>query len=234
VSPPGAFLALWNDIERGREPEYDDWHTREHVPERVAAPAFRAGLRYVDRGHPVHRYFTLYEVDDMAAFHTAEYRDLLQNPTPWSASMRPSFRNFLRVTCAARMQAGYGRGGVLAALRVTEDADAAGQLQALAAMPGIVAVRLGRHDAGTPTVAWRTPAPESGSTVPFDSVLLVDALDRAAAQAAFGAAMAGFAVPGSGDAGGVYDLAYVFPGDDAAQRAAHRRPEWNSLQHAAP
>ncbi|MBC9178896.1 hypothetical protein IBL25_18285, partial [Roseomonas ludipueritiae] len=153
MSPAGAFLALWNDLEHGREPEYDDWHTREHVPERVSAPGFRTGLRYVDRCHPLHRYFTLYEVDDMAAFHTAEYRDLLQNPTPWSASMRPSFRNFLRVTCAARLRFGYGRGGVLAVLRVTEDAGAAARLRALAAMPGIVAARLGRHDAGTPTVA---------------------------------------------------------------------------------
>jgi hypothetical protein len=173
-------------------------------------------------------------VDDMAAFHTAEYRDLLGNPTPWSASMRPSFRNFLRVTCAARMQAGHGRGGVLAVLRVTEDAEAGSRLRALAAMPGIVAVRLGRHDAGTPTVAWRTPAPEPGSTAPFDSVLLIDALDRGAARAGFDAAMAGFAVPGGSDAGGIYDLASAFPGDDAAQRAAHRRPGWDSLSPIAP
>jgi hypothetical protein len=234
VSPPGAFLALWNDVERGQEGEYDAWHTREHVPERVAAPGFRAGLRYVDRGHPVHRYFTLYEVDDMAAFHSAEYRDLLQNPTPWSASMRPRFRNFLRATCEARVRAGHGRGGVLAVLRVTQGADAAARLDALAAMPGIAAARLGRHKADTPTVAWRTPAPGPGSTAPFDSVLLIDALDRAAARAAFEAAIAGFAVPAAGDAGGVYDLAYAFPGGDAAQRAAHRRPGWDSLSNTAP
>ena len=234
MSPPGAFLALWNDIERGREPEYDDWHTREHVPERVSAPGFRTGLRYVDRDHPVHRYFTLYEVDNMAAFHTAEYRDLLQNPTSWSASMRPSFRNFLRVTCESRMQVGYGRGGVLAVLRVTAGADAAGRLRALAAMPGVAATRLGRHEAGTPTVAWRTPAPEPGSTAPFDSVLLIDALDRITARAAFNAAISGFAVPGGGDTGGIYDLAYAFPGDDAAQRIAHRRPGWADLAHTSP
>ncbi|MBC9178404.1 hypothetical protein IBL25_15775, partial [Roseomonas ludipueritiae] len=50
----------------------------------------------------------------------------------------------------------------------------------------------------------------------------------AAAQAALGAATDGFAVPGGGDAGGIYDLAYAFPGEDAAQRAAHRRPGWAS------
>jgi hypothetical protein len=229
VSPPGAFLALWNDIERGREPEYDEWHTREHVPERVAAPGFRTGLRYVNRDHAVHRYFTLYEVEDMAAFHTAEYRDLLQNPTPWSASMRPSFRNFLRATCKARMRTGHGRGGVLAVLRVTESPDTAPLLATLAAMPGIAAARLGRHEADTPTVSWRTPAPELGGTAPFDSVLLIDALDHAAAHAAFDAAVAAFSVPSTGDAGGIYDLAYAFPGEDAGQRIAHRRPGWAAL-----
>ena len=229
MSAAGAFLALWNDIERGREAEYDDWHTREHVPERVSAPGFRTGLRYVDRDHPVHRYFTLYEVDDMAAFHTAEYRDLLQNPTPWSASMRPSFRNFLRVTCEARMQVGYGRGGVLAVLRLAEDAETAGRLRGLAAMPGIVATRLGRHEAGTPSVAWRSPPPEPGTTAPFDSVLLIDALDRGAARAAFDAAIAGFAMPKGGDIGGIYDLAYAFPGDNTAERIAHRRAGWPAL-----
>jgi hypothetical protein len=228
VSPAGAFLALWNDIEPGREPEYDNWHTREHVPERVAAPGFRTGLRYVDRDHPLHRYFTLYEVEDMAAFHTAEYRDLLQNPTPWSASMRPSFRNFLRATCVAGMSVGYGRGGALAVLRVTEGTDAAAQLAALVALPGIVSVRLGQHDSGTPTVPWRNPAPETDGTAPFDSVLLIDALDRAAARAAFGAAIAAFALPESRDTGGIYDLAYAFPGEDAGQRVAHRRPGWGS------
>jgi len=115
---PSAFLALWNDIERGREAEYDAWHTREHVPERVAAPGFLSGRRYVDRGHPVHRYFTLYDVADLGAFRTPQYRDLLDNPTDWSAAMRPSFRNFLRVPCAQEHAAGFGLGAGLAVVRL--------------------------------------------------------------------------------------------------------------------
>jgi hypothetical protein len=69
---PTAFLALWNDIERGREAEYDAWHTREHVPERVAAPGFLSADHYVDLGHPVRRYFTLYDVADLGAFRTPQ------------------------------------------------------------------------------------------------------------------------------------------------------------------
>jgi hypothetical protein len=92
-----AFLALWNDLARGREAEYDTWHTREHLPERVAAPGFRNGRRYTAPSHPTHRWFTLYDVEDPGVFETPEYLDLLRNPTSWSASMRPDFRNFLRV-----------------------------------------------------------------------------------------------------------------------------------------
>ena len=40
-----AFLALWNDVARGREPEYDQWHTLEPVPERVALPGFHGARR---------------------------------------------------------------------------------------------------------------------------------------------------------------------------------------------
>jgi hypothetical protein len=97
---PTAFLALWNDIERGREAEYDAWHTREHVPERVAAPGFLSGGHYLDLGHPVRRRFTLYDVADLGVFRTPQYRDLLDTPSDWSAVMRPSFRDFLRVPCA--------------------------------------------------------------------------------------------------------------------------------------
>lgn len=157
-----AFLALWNDIERGREAEYDEWHTREHVPERVAAPGFRSGRRYVDRAHAVHRYFTLYDVADLGAFQTPQYRDLLDNPSVWSAAMRPSFRNFLRVPCVLEHTAGFGIGAALAVLRIALPRDGAEVLRQpvaeFAAAPGLVRACLGRRADGLPTVAWQGQA----------------------------------------------------------------------------
>jgi hypothetical protein len=224
-----AFLALWNDLERGREPEYDEWHTREHVPERVAAPGFLSGRRYVNRAHPVHRYFTFYEAAGMEAFHTPQYLDLLNNPTPWSASMRPSFRNFLRAPCTLERMAGHGMGAALAVLRVRlADAATPPDLSGLLGEPGIVAARLGRHVPGTPTVPWRSGAPGPGAEDPFDAVLVLDALDRGTADRGFTRARALFEAQGEPDAaGGTYDLAFVFPGADATERAAHRRPAWD-------
>ncbi len=209
-----AFLALWNDLRPGREAEYDAWHTREHVPERIAAPGFRSGRRYARGDHPVHRWFTLYEVDGMAAFETPEYRDLLANPTPWSASMRPDFRNFLRAPCEEIGAAGFGIGAALAVLRLPDESALAG-LPAIAASPGVVRTRLGRRAASD---APRIGAGDSGAPDDFRAVLLIEALDRAAAERAF-------ALGGSPASGGVYDLAFVFPADPA-ERAAHRRPGW--------
>lgn len=205
------FLALWNDLAPGREAEYDTWHSREHVPERVAAPGFRRGRRYVRPDHPVHRWFTLYDLESVAALETPAYRDLLANPTAWSASMRPDLRAFLRLPCIETGRAGAGFGGAVAVLRL---AAAAAPLAELAALHGVVAARLGRCVAGA---GFR---PNDGAAPA--GVLLIEALDLAAAGRAFAVAR-GRVAPGA--EGGCYALAFVFP-DAEAERAAHRRPGW--------
>ena len=43
----GAILAFWADVEASGEADYNDWHTREHMPERCAVPGFLRGRRYV-------------------------------------------------------------------------------------------------------------------------------------------------------------------------------------------
>jgi hypothetical protein len=217
-----AFLALWNDYERGREAEYDAWHTREHVPERVSAPGFRTGRRYACADHPAHRWFTLYEVEGLHAFATPEYRDLLDNPTPWSARMRAGFRHMLRVPCHEAAAVGLGLGAALAVLRLPADASPA--LQEIAAAPGVVRARLGDRAERGGAPSWQGGG--SGASDDFDRVLLVEALDRAAAGRAFAAASAllpAGAVPL--EHGGIYDLAFLFPADPA-ERAGHRRPGW--------
>lgn len=209
-----AFLALWNDLAPGREAEYEEWHAREHLPERVAAPGFLAGRRYRDAAHPTHRWFTLYEVESPHAFGTPEYRDLLANPTPWSASMRPDFRHFLRAPCREVARAGHGFGAALAVLRLP---GAAGiDVAALAARSGLVGARLGLR------LADSAPAHRlgtGGTEEEVAAVLLLEAQDRPAAARALAAL---------GGAGSIYDLLFAFPGAAPGERAAHRRPHWNT------
>ena len=182
-----AFLALWNDIAPQREPEYDQWHTLEHVPERVSVQGFRGGRRYVNRDRAQHRYFTLYEVDSLAVFTSAEYRDLLENPTPWSASVRPDFSNFLRVICTVTMSRGSGVGAAIACLCVPQNAADEKLHSALAtalSLPRVTAVHNGRRTETGLTVKFRAPPPGSAPLRDFDRIALIEALDHEAAAAA--------------------------------------------------
>jgi hypothetical protein len=111
-----AFLALFNDFDPARDDEYNAWHSREHVPQRLAVPGIARARRYVGRAEPRFTYFTLYEMASAATLQSQPYLDLLANPTPWSAAMRPSFRQFLRIPCRTLASAGEGMGGALAVL----------------------------------------------------------------------------------------------------------------------
>ena len=202
-----AFLALWNDIARAREPEYDHWHTQEHVPERLASPGFRGARRYVNRARECHRYFTLYEVDDLAAFEHPGYLDLVKNPTPWSASMRPDFANFLRVTCEVASTSGSGIGAAVGLLAFGD-----GEIpDAVHASPGVVGVHVGRvADAGPPP-SWVKR--NDAAVRAFDRLLVVEALDRELASGALAVARDALGLRSlPRDFGNdAYDLAFALP-----------------------
>jgi len=226
-----AFLALWNDVTRTREPEYDQWHTFEHVPERVAVTGFRGARRYVNRTKVEHRYFTLYDVDSLAVFEGAEYQDLLEQPTPWSAAMRPDLTNFLRAICSVTISKGTGIGAAIACLCVPasiEETMLDAALEHALALPRVNAVHLGRAANSASTVPFASPPRASVRT--FARIALLEALDRDAASRALGAVQRAVqlqALPADFGAD-VYDLAFVFPGADADERLAGRRADWNA------
>ncbi|HZZ09055.1 MAG TPA: hypothetical protein VFE79_00040 [Paraburkholderia sp.] len=178
-----AFLALWNDIDDAREAEYDLWHTVEHVPQRVGLPGFISGRRYRAAGGAPH-YFTLYDVTAPAVFESRHYLALINEPTPWSRSMRPSFRNVVRAVCRTQRSAGQGVGGALQCVRIaaadrpSEDAAAAGALiDACAALEGVTAVHFGERIETTAAIFdnWQTgPMPAY--------VLLLEAASERALQ----------------------------------------------------
>jgi hypothetical protein len=228
-----AFLALWNDITRAREGEYDQWHTLEHVPERVSVNGFHGARRYVNRSREHHRYFTLYDVDSLATFESSEYVDLLDHPTPWSASMRPDFSNFLRSVCNVVETRGTGIGAAIAILCVPADipdASVSDALDEAGGLPRVNAIHLGRIGTVASVVPFNRPPPASASLRAFDRIALLEALDRDAGSQALATVKARLdlaALPA--DFGfDVYDLAFVFPGADPNERLRHRRPAWDS------
>ncbi len=108
-----GLLSLWNGFEEARRQEYDLWHTRQHVPERLGIAGMLRARRYDGGQGPLPEFLTLYELTSSAVLSSAPYRQLLENPTPWSRSMRPSFRDFFRVGHQVVLSRGGGVGGAL-------------------------------------------------------------------------------------------------------------------------
>jgi len=100
-----AAMLLWYDILPDQIAEHDDWHTREHFPERVSIPGFIRAQRWVSRS-PGTRYFVVYEVTDIDVLSSAPYLERLNNPTPWTSRMMPSFRGMVRGFC--RLESSHG------------------------------------------------------------------------------------------------------------------------------
>lgn len=113
-----ALLAIWHDIEEASQDAYMEWHTREHMPERLSIPGFTVGKRLIrhDAGH--HRYGTLYAGRDVEVFRSPAYLERLNNPTEWSLKVQPTFRHMLRVACDRLASAGTGDGGAVATIRL--------------------------------------------------------------------------------------------------------------------
>ena len=114
-----AVLAIWHDIREGSEDEFNRWHTREHMPERVATPGITVGRRYADYRSTSFRYFTLYEADSFDVFASDGYFATANSPSPWTVEAQQAFYNFARQPCHIVMTRGAGVGGALATLRVT-------------------------------------------------------------------------------------------------------------------
>jgi hypothetical protein len=118
-------MLLGFDIAAEAIDEHDDWHTHEHLPERLAIPGFLRGSRWVAlKGGP--RYFVLYEVERLDVLASPAYLERLNHPSPWTAKMMPHYRGMTRGLCtvAASVGAGQGPFGLLVRLEPAADAEA--------------------------------------------------------------------------------------------------------------
>ena len=119
-----AFLALWHDIAPPSWTEYMEWHTREHMPERLSIPGFTIGKRLINHSVPRYRYGTVYGGENVEVFRSPAYLERLNNPTDWSNRVQPTFRNFLRVACDRIASSGVGDGGAMATIRLDYESGA--------------------------------------------------------------------------------------------------------------
>ena len=104
-----AAMLLSFDVVEDVVPEHDEWHTHEHLPERLSIPGFVRGSRWVSsNGGP--RYFVMYEAEQLATLQSDAYLERLNNPSAWTSRMMPSYRGMTRGYCSVSGSFGVGLG----------------------------------------------------------------------------------------------------------------------------
>lgn len=157
----GAWLALWNGFDPARDAEYNDWHAREHVPERLTVPGMLRASRYQAVDDAIYPYFTLYEMASIDVLASPQYQALLRHPTDWTRRMRSSFGELLRIPCEVIACATPVRAAALMSLQMRGGDAAALQagMRLLSAAPGVVGVHAGQEDAAVAPLPWHGGAP---------------------------------------------------------------------------
>ena len=148
-----AALAMWWDMAPDMRREFEDWHTHEHFPERLAIPGFLRSSRWIDAqdGEAV---FVLYELRDHAVLSSGDYLARLNAPTPWSSKLMPHHRNMVRSQNEVLESRGSAMGRYAMTLRFSpadrpEELGAALKARIAQAVsePGISGAHLLRHRA---------------------------------------------------------------------------------------
>jgi hypothetical protein len=124
---PAAMLLSF-DVAPEAIPEHDDWHTHEHLPERLSIPGFLRGTRWVAlHGEP--RYLVLYEVEHLSTLTSEPYLRRLNSPTAWTSKMMPHYRGMTRGFCAVAGSFGLGIGHAARLIRFKPEARAAAAIE---------------------------------------------------------------------------------------------------------
>jgi hypothetical protein len=106
-----AAMLLSFDVAADAIAEHDDWHTHEHLPERLSIPGFLRGTRWVALlGQP--RYFVMYEVSHLGTLTSEAYLQRLNNPTRWTSKIMAHYQGMSRGFCSVTASFGLGVGYV--------------------------------------------------------------------------------------------------------------------------
>ena len=156
-----AALAMWWDMAPEVKAEFEDWHSHEHFPERIAIPGFLRGTRWTSAtdGPGI---FVMYEVAAHETLSSPSYVAHLNAPTPWSTKMMPHHRNMVRCQCHVLESRGSAVGRHVLTVRFSassgRDADVRAHFKSLGdslvTRPGLIGAHLLRHQ--TPDVALTT------------------------------------------------------------------------------
>lgn len=117
-----AAVAMWWNVADEYLTEFHEWHSKEHLPERLSIPGFNRGSRWQQEGSG--EFFVLYELEAYETLTSPGYLARLNAPTPWSTKMMPLHRQMIRSQC--RVIASDG-GGVATFVRTVKLSPASGR-----------------------------------------------------------------------------------------------------------
>jgi len=218
---------MWWDMAPEVKAEFEDWHSHEHFPERMAIPGFLRATRWTsatDRAG----IFVMYEVAAHETLSSAPYVAHLNAPTPWSTKMMPHHRNMVRCQCHVLESCGSAVGRHALTVRFPassgRDADVRAHFsslgESLVSRPGFIGAHLLRHQ--TPEVALTTEQKIRGaSDGAADWVLIVGGYDLAAltdlATSSLADSLSNAWVTGD-HASGLYSLSHSATAEDIVTR----------------
>ena len=180
-----ASLAIWHGLQAGCLPEFERYHTIEHMPERLGIPGFLRGRRYMGESAGELSCFTLYEATHVEVFRSPQYLARLNAPTDWTRRIQPSMKDFLRGACDVECSLGAGVGSAVRTYRMRAEPGVSLHLASAAALggrlmmlEGVCGAHVLRHRtdvASAPT--GETNLRPSASTEQFDALLVIEAID---------------------------------------------------------
>lgn len=180
-----GFLAIWSDVPRLHETNYLHWFTREHAAERVCLPGFIRVRLFRARLPEVCRYFIIYDLESSNTIASDPYLARLNDPTQWSRQIMPLLQNFTRGGGRRVACCGVGDGAIVAPLllRTFDGAPSEVMLHNLRALDRIASATHFEVDQRVSAVASYEKSLRTGDQS-FDALLLVEALDDPALDAA--------------------------------------------------
>lgn len=99
VAPAGAGGLLVNamNVAPEAEDDFNAWYDEEHIPALAAVPGTLAARRYVSGDDPEmsHRYVAIYHLESPEVTRSDAWKAAVD--TPWSARVRPHFRDRIRI-----------------------------------------------------------------------------------------------------------------------------------------
>lgn len=118
-----AVLVNWGGIMPDKEEDYNQWHSKEHMPERISLPGFLRGYRAIgiEGTNLNHKYFMMYEAKNKEVFVSKEYLERLNNPTKWTKEILSNYISPSRTICSVISSKSIGSGNFILTVRFLDE-----------------------------------------------------------------------------------------------------------------